>query len=177
MEAAADRLAVERAAIEAAQRDPARYGEVYRANVAAVFAFVLSRIRDREAAEDITAEVFVKALRALPRFEWRGVAYSSYLVRIADRLLVDRWASDTRAAPSEATATDPFDEVERAERLSRSIARLPPDQRDVVLLRFVEDQPLTAVADALGRSVGAVKQLQFRAITALRDQLDPEDFR
>lgn len=175
----ADGGAEERRLLEAARADPSRYAEVYRANVAAVHAFVMSRTRDRQVAEEVTAEVFVRAIRALPRFEWRGVPYSSYLVRIADRLLSDRWAREGRPPPTidAAAEPDPFAAVDGATAVDAALAALPVDQQAVLRLRFVEDMAVADVAAALGRSDGAVKQLQHRALRTLRARLESEDGR
>ena len=69
--------------IEAAQRDPSRFGELYEANFEKVYAFIVRRVRDRDVAQDLTAEVFHQALANLRRFEWRGLPFCAWLYRIA----------------------------------------------------------------------------------------------
>ena len=73
----------ERTLIEAAQRDPGRFAELYESNFDRVYAFVVRRVRDREEAEDVTSEVFHRALANLGQFEWRGVPFAAWLLRIA----------------------------------------------------------------------------------------------
>jgi hypothetical protein len=76
-------LADERLLIEAAQQDPSRFAELYEKNFHRVYAFVARRVRDRDEAEDVTAEVFHEALRSLGRFQWRGAPFAAWLLRIA----------------------------------------------------------------------------------------------
>jgi RNA polymerase sigma-70 factor, ECF subfamily len=83
-------LADERVLIEAAQQDPSRFAELYEKNFHRVYAFVARRVRDRDEAEDVTAEVFQEALRNLGRFQWRGAPFAAWLLRIAANTLADR---------------------------------------------------------------------------------------
>ncbi|TMA53517.1 MAG: hypothetical protein E6J76_04300 [Deltaproteobacteria bacterium] len=80
----------ERTLIEAAQRDPGRFAELYESNFDRVYAFVVRRVRDREEAEDVTSEVFHRALANLGQFEWRGVPFAAWLLRIAANAMADR---------------------------------------------------------------------------------------
>jgi RNA polymerase sigma-70 factor, ECF subfamily len=166
-----DATADERALIEAAQRDPSRFAEIYESHFERVYAYVLRRLRDRTEAEDVTSEVFQQALGALPRFEWRGAPLGAWLIRIAANAVADRFErrARERGAPlPEAALEPPAVEIEDQARLFRLVRRLPEDQRRVILLRFVEQRPIREVAAALGRSEGAVKQLQLRGIENLR---------
>src|SRR5438046_10386404 len=80
----------ERLLIEAAQRDPRRFAELYEDNFERVYAFIVRRVRDRDEAEDLTSEVFHQALANLARFEWRGVPFAAWLFRIAANAITDR---------------------------------------------------------------------------------------
>src|ERR1700674_3077701 len=82
--------AEERLLVEAAQKDPTRFGELYEINFERVYAFIARRVGDRDAAEDLTSEVFHKALANLRRFEWRGVPFAAWLLRIATNAIADR---------------------------------------------------------------------------------------
>lgn len=82
--------AEERLLVEAAQKDPARFAELYEINCERVYAFVARRVGDRDAAEDLTSEVFHKALANLRRFEWRGAPFAAWLLRIAANAIADR---------------------------------------------------------------------------------------
>ncbi|HUR47970.1 MAG TPA: sigma-70 family RNA polymerase sigma factor [Acidimicrobiales bacterium] len=162
----------ERSLIERAQADPSCFDRLYQDNLAGVFVHVLRRCGSRSVAEDVTSEVFLRALRALPRFEWRGVPYLAYLRRIADNVLADASSRGSReagiASRSEEPSTPPPDFDDRVVEL---VGRLPEDQRLVLALRFGEDKSVAQVAGALGRSEGAVKQLQHRALATLRSWL------
>src|SRR5262249_1048016 len=89
-------LADERLLIEAAQQDPRRFAGLYEHNFHRVYAFVVGRVHDRNEAEDVTAEVFREALMNLGRFEWRGVPFAAWLLRIAANTLADRWQRAAR---------------------------------------------------------------------------------
>src|SRR6188474_2302424 len=80
----------ERLLIDAAQKDPGRFAELYEANFERIYAFIVRRVQDRHEAEDLTAEVFHHALANLSRFEWRGVPFAVWLFRIAANAIVDR---------------------------------------------------------------------------------------
>jgi len=162
----------ERLLIEAAQQDPGRFAELYESNFYRVYAFVVRRVGDREAAEDVTSDVFHHALKNIGRFEWRGVPFSAWLMRIASNIIADRWQQSAREdcntePPKEAAP----EEVEGQAALFQLVDRLPADQRRVIVMRFAEQKSIKEIAHDLGRSEGAVKQLQFRALEKLRDQL------
>ncbi len=164
----------ERLAIEAAQRDPSRFAELYEHNFERVYAYIARRVVDRSTAEDLTADVFHQALAHLPRFEWRGVPFVAWLLRIAANAIVDhaQRAARERTLP---VPDDPdevsLEEVHHRARLFQLVGDLPDDQRRVITLRFAEQRSITEVGQALGRSDGAVKQLQFRALQNLRARM------
>ncbi len=171
--------AKERLMIEAAQKDPARFAELYEDNFERVYAFIVRRVRDRDETEDLTSEVFQRALANLPRFEWRGVPFAVWLFRIAANLIADRSKGGERDVPledrvEERVQTD-FEELERHARLFRLVASLPPNQCLVINMRFGEEKSIRQIAQQLGRSEGAVKQLQFRALKNLRAMMDESD--
>ena len=164
----------ERSAIEAAQKDPARFAELYEDNFERVYAFVQRRVRDRQEAEDLTSEVFHRALANLSKFEWRGIPFSAWLVRIASNAIASR--SERAAKEREILRLVDRDEAdaplaEPRARLFRLVADLPRDQRRVVALRFAEEKSIREIARELGRSEGAVKQLQLRALKGLRARM------
>jgi RNA polymerase sigma-70 factor (ECF subfamily) len=169
----------ERLLIEAAQSDPGRFAELYENNFNRVYAFVARRVNDREEAQDLTAEVFHQALKNLGRFQWRGVPFSAWLLRIAANALADRWQRAARGVevPTDdsledrAESTGAAAEVERRAMLFQLVERLPDDQRLVIVRRFVDQKSIREIARELGRSEGAVKQLQFRALETLRGQV------
>jgi RNA polymerase sigma-70 factor (ECF subfamily) len=165
-------LQIERFQIADAQRDPRMFAILYEANFDRVYAFVARRASSRAEAEDLTSTVFEKALANLPRFEWRGVPFIAWLMRIAANELADR------ATPVPDLAVDivaDLDELDHQSVLFSCVRTLPEDQRRVLALRLAEQRSIRQVADELGRSVGAVKQLQFRALTTLRARMGDDD--
>lgn len=163
----------ERLLIEAAQQDPARFAELYELHFERVYAFIAHRVKDRDAAQDLTAEVFQQALANLGRFEWRGAPFAAWLFRIAANAIADRWQRLGRAAEVstdllENTGGD--DGTERRAMLYKLVDMLPADQRHVLMRRFVDQRSIREIAQELRRSEGAVKQLQFRALEALREK-------
>ena len=162
----------ERLLIEAAQKDPMRFAELYEANFERVYAFIVRRVQDRNDAEDLTAEVFQHALANLSRFEWRGVPFAAWLFRIAVNAMADRWKRVSRQRPDPISDDDldqsDWQEIERRATVFQLVNSLPEDQRSVVIQRFVEEKSIRDIAKQFGRSEGAIKQLQFRAIETLR---------
>ncbi|HET7841782.1 MAG TPA: sigma-70 family RNA polymerase sigma factor [Terriglobia bacterium] len=164
----------ERLLIEAAQRDPSCFAELYETNFERVYAFIASRVHDRDAAQDLTAEVFQQALANLATFEWRGVPFVAWLLRIASNAIADRWQRTSKEPPLPDEPVEEQgaeDQVERRAMLSELVEALPPDQRHVVVRRFVDQRSIREIAQELGRSEGAIKQLQFRALQTLRTNL------
>ena len=160
----------ERTLVEAAQRDPARFAVLYDGHFYRVYAFIVRRVENRAAAEDLTAQVFHEALANLGKFEWRGVPFVAWLFKIATNAVHDHWARQAREAGAVARGDEPTapDEVERHAAVFQLVERLPDAQRRVIEMRFVEQKSIREVATSLGRSEGAVKQLQLRAIESLR---------
>jgi RNA polymerase sigma-70 factor (ECF subfamily) len=168
--------AAERRLVEAAQRDPARFADLYEAHFDRVYAYVVRRVRDRHQAEDVTSEVFQQALGNLGRFEWRGAPFAAWLFRIAAHAIVDRarQAAREQGTPAPEPGEDPGPARERDDalaRLYRRVRELPVEQRRVIEMRFAEEKSIREVATELGRSEGAVKQLQLRAVESLRESM------
>lgn len=179
--------AEERRLIEAAQRDPAHFADLYENYFTLIYAYVARRVRERAATEDLTGEVFHKALANLSRFKWTGAPFAAWLFRIASNMIADRAKRAGRAEElktrgqtgrpraqvatgTQSQQTD-LEESERRAELFRLVDDLAEDQRRVVLMRFAEEKGIGEIAKELGRSEGAVKQLQFRALQNLRASL------
>ena len=168
----------ERLLIEAAQNDPSRFAELYEQNFHRVYAYVARRVRDRVETQDVTAQVFHKALANLGKFKWKGSPFAAWLYRIASNAIADRARQKVRESTDQAdpssessTATD-LEAVERRARLFRAVDKLPADQRRVIVMRFADEKSIREIGEELGRSEGAVKQLQFRALENLRNRLN-----
>lgn len=159
----------------AARRDPDAFGELYRVHVAQVYRFCLRRLGDREAAEDATAQVFTKALAAMPGF--RGGSFQGWLFAIAHRVVIDGARSGRLSLPLDAAdaladpRAGPEDIAlcaEEARGIRRLLDQLPVDQRRVVELRLAGLNGVE-IAQALGRSHGTIRNLQHRSLLRLRD--------
>lgn len=164
----------ERLLIEAAQRDLSRFAELYEVWFDRVYTYVARRIGDRGETEDLVSDVFHHALANLRRFEWRGAPFSAWLFRIAANKIADRWERLAREQalepPRELEEADQEEAYDRA-KLFALMRDLPDDQRKVLELRFLEEMSTREVAEVLGRSEGAVKQLQFRGLESLRAKM------
>jgi len=178
----AARNADERALVEAAQRDPAEFEALYELHFERVYAFVASRVRDRATAEDVTSEVFHKGLSNLPSYEWRGVPFAAWLLRIAANAIVDCAKRAAREFPAPDDPPEPavpidlqdsqMRAIEHRAQLFRLVGQLPEIQKQVVYERFVEQRSIREIAQRLGKTEGAVKQLQLRAVQNLRAQME-----
>jgi RNA polymerase sigma-70 factor (ECF subfamily) len=176
--------------IERARADRQAFGEIYDLYAARVHAFCRAHSACREEAEDMTAQTFERALLAIQRYEHRGRPFSSWLLRIAGNLVVDRYR---RRGGVRLTylGTDPIPEQlhghmegelparlveqwEEAGELLAQVALLPLDQQRAITLRYWEDRSVPDVAARMGRSEGAVRQLLHRAVKSLRLSLESE---
>jgi RNA polymerase sigma-70 factor (ECF subfamily) len=166
--------AEERRLVEAAQCDPGRFAELYEANFDRVYAFVARRVPGHEEAEDVTSEVFHQALAGLAGFEWHGTPFVAWLLGIASHLVARRWQ---RASSHDEILVDGLElaaasgNADRQALLAQLLDRLPEHQRRVIERRFFERRSIREIAQELGRSEGAIKQLQFRALETLRSQV------
>jgi RNA polymerase sigma-70 factor, ECF subfamily len=139
---------------------------------------------DPAEAEDLTQEVFLRAIRALPEYSDRGVPYLAYLLRIAANLARDRWRAGARRLvplgdlpdiPASGPGPDGLAEAdEERAALFRAIDRLEPHHRTVLRLRILEGRSAREVGELTSRSAAAVRQMNVRALAALRAALDEE---
>jgi RNA polymerase sigma-70 factor, ECF subfamily len=146
----------------------------------AIHRYTCARLGRAADAEDAAAETLVSALAALPRFAWRQVPFEAWLFRIAASKVADQHRRRLRrpetsldgvSDPLLAVVTDPIDLAVAADvnsRLGAAVDRLPAVQRDVVVLRFFLGRSVRETAVSLGRSEGAIRQLQLRALASLR---------
>lgn len=164
----------DQALVEAAKADPARFAELYDRHVRRIFAFVSRRTSDRATAEDLTSEVFEKALAQLRQFEWRGTPFVAWLYRIAANAMADRWRKEGgrfTESVADMPETGELEDIERRVMLFELVDRLPEMQRQVIRMRFTEERSLREIAAALGKTEGAIKQLQWRALEQLRKEM------
>jgi RNA polymerase sigma-70 factor (ECF subfamily) len=172
------------ALVERAQAgDKEAFAQLYRAHYDLVLRFVRRRVHDTWIAEDITADVFTRALRSLHAVRYAGSPYGAYLVTVArnrvnDHFRRDRWEVPSTRAHDDDLLIELVDETATPEATAEShgltvavraaVARLPAQQRRVVELRFFANVDIAETAAAVGSNANATKALQFRATRALR---------
>jgi RNA polymerase sigma-70 factor (ECF subfamily) len=165
-------------ALRAGKGDAAAFGALYDRYVEAVYRYVYYRVRNDADAEDLVSDVFMRALRAIPRYEPR-VAFLAWLYRIARNAVIDRARrSRTQISFEDALAHPGVDQVVEPEEailalsdkesVRDALAKLTPLQQEVIVLRFVEGYSTQEIADLVGKREGTVRGIQFRALEALR---------
>ena len=162
----------------AQQRDEEALAQLYEENFDKIYRYVVLKIGDRTEAEDITQQVFLKALKSISSFKWKGAPFSAWLYRIAHNLIVDYLRKKSKRAMvplDEALAgsdsSNPAREVERnldIEQLALATKRLTKAQQEVISLRFASELSIAQVARIMGKNEGAIKALQHSAILSLR---------
>jgi RNA polymerase sigma-70 factor (ECF subfamily) len=145
-----------------------------------IYRYMLFKVNNREDAEDLTSEVFVRMVKSLSK--QRG-SFNAWLYRIANNLVIDFYRKRSRR--KEVSYTEQFDDnaavqsdetenILARKNLEKAISTLPESQRQTVLLKFMEGYNNSEIADILGKTLGAVKALQFRALKNLRRALEDD---
>ncbi|MBP8122527.1 MAG: sigma-70 family RNA polymerase sigma factor [Caldilineaceae bacterium] len=166
--------------------DEAALGEIYDRYEERIFAYIYRRIGDPTLAEDLTAQVFLKMLEAIRKEKAWNSSFSGWLYRIAHNLVIDQYRKRGRAtymsiddAPDLVTKEEgPAQTAERqfdADNLRKAIDRLTEEQASVISLRFLEGYSITEVATLLEKTEGAIKALQYRAVSNLRRLLEHDN--
>ena len=173
----------EQALVERAKRDPNAFGELYDRYVLQIYRFVYSRVRDQTVAEDVTQEVFMKALKSVGRYQDTGKPFSAWLYQIAVNSVADRYRA---ARPVEdideqrdlAVSGPALEEVaaqrDELRRIWNVVETLPKQQKIAMVLKFQEDMKIEDIAAAMGKTPGAVKLLIHRGVTKVRQTLGPD---
>jgi RNA polymerase sigma-70 factor (ECF subfamily) len=165
-------------------RDREAFGALYDRHVVRVYRHLYYLVGNAAEAEDLAAQTFLQAWQAVPRYQIRGAPFISWLLRIAHNLGVSHLRSRRDGLELPATLVDhgshgnPELSVERqadVDRVREAILQLREEQRQVIILRFVEDLEYPEVAQIVGKSVAAVRVIQHRALNALRKQIWRED--
>jgi RNA polymerase sigma-70 factor (ECF subfamily) len=178
-------LEIDHELIKKAQKgDIKAYGDLYESHAPVVFRYLFAHLGNRMDAEDLTGEVFLKAWRSLPRYIERGVPFMAFLFRIARNVLVDHYRQNNRQESIDPDQLDRFkaaDIYEPAELIGSQqehqnirivLGRLRPDYQSVLILRFISELSPKETARVMNRSVGAIRVLQYRALAALREELN-----
>lgn len=160
--------------------DTDAFGMLYEQYAEVIFRYIYSHLESRLDAEDLTEDIFMRAWKALPKYDERGLPFSAFLFRIARNSLIDYYRQ-RKAVQSlddiEIQSRDPGLEeavdvhIENHD-LKKSMAGLREDYRNVLVFRFLSGLSPEETAQVMQRSVGAVRVLQHRALCALKDLLE-----
>lgn len=158
--------------------DAEAFGALYDLYLPRIFRFVFLRTRQKEDAEDLTHQIFLSAWQNLYRYESRGFPFGSWLYRIATNAVIDYYRTARAHAPLEHIPDELLAEpshlgeaVDTAidlHRIRAMLTKLEPDQQNVLLMKFVDDMTNKEIAAALGKTEGAVRVIQHRAIKKLK---------
>ena len=168
---------------DARRLDPDALAQIHDAYYAPIFRYIAFRVTDREVAEDLTSEVFARLLAALRDRKSPRDALRSWLYGVAAHVVSDHYRQQYRAPQVDldddiaSSDHDPAEMIEsklRQEDLKSAMQELTDEQRHVLALRFGAEMPIRDVARTLGKTEGAVKQLQARAVAALARKLSPK---
>jgi len=183
-------LAAEAALVERARIEPGAFGELYDRHLPVVYAYIYRRCGSHPDAEDLTATTFHRALERLEGYEWRGLPFRAWLIRIAHNALVDHYRRGHGAMSLDGLSEAGFEpaagddgrgyddglvQAEATDAAWVAVADLPPMQRRAVTLYFAHDLSHAEVGRRIGRSEAATKQLVYRAVQTLRERLVVEE--
>jgi len=160
--------------------DAEAYGVLYDQYAEVIFRYVYSHLENRLDAEDLTEEIFLRAWRALPKYDERGLPFSAFLFRIARNSLIDYYRQrkvvqsieDVELQSHEPGPEETVEVQIENRNLRETIARLREDYRNVLIFRFLSGLSPEETAQVMQRSVGAVRVLQHRALSALKDLME-----
>ena len=154
------------------------FGELYSIFLDQIYRYVFYQVKDRMAAEDLTEEIFLKAWGAISRCQQKGVPFSAWLYRIAHNHVIDYFRTRRQHVPLEdvtpVTDDNPEQEVEEKimqQELAEAISYLPPQQRQVIILKFIEGLDNKEIAQIMHKRQGAIRMMQMRALVALNQRL------
>lgn len=161
-----------------AGRDPEAFGQLYDEYVDQLFRYIYYKVGNFTEAQDLTGQTFLKAFENIDSYELRDVAFSSWLYRIAHNLVVDYFRRESRREhvpieeqpPAASNRGNPVESVMAdldSERLYAAIGKLTHNQREVLVLKFIDNLSNNQVAEIMGISVGAVKSTQKRGLLSL----------
>ena len=168
----------ERDLVQAAQRlDPSALGSLYEVYYPKVYGYAYLQLGDVQLAEDVASDVMLRLLESIKSFRFRGVPFRAWVYRIARNRIIDVLRRRRRRREVDlhegiaANREDPAAAMDRSldrSRLQVALRRLKEEQRQVIILKFMEDFDNASAAKVLGRSQGAVKSLQHRALISLK---------
>ena len=158
------------------------FGELYSVYLDRIYRYVFYQVKDKMTAEDLTEEIFLKAWEAIGRYKRKSKAFSAWLYRIAHNHVIDYFRTRRQHLALEETtlaATDnPEQEAEEKlmqQELAEAISCLPPQQRQIIILKFIERLDNREIAQIMKKREGAIRVMQMRAIMALRQKLSSQE--
>jgi RNA polymerase sigma-70 factor (ECF subfamily) len=167
---------------KAAAGDFEAFGELYNIYLDRIYRYVFYQVKDKMTAEDLIEEIFVKAWKAIGSYRGKGQAFSPWLYRIAHNYLVDYFRKSQKHRSLEieiaAAAASLEQESERKaarQELMEAVSYLRDNQRQVIILKFIEGLDNHEIAQIMGKSQGAIRILQMRALATLRKRLSSEE--
>jgi RNA polymerase sigma-70 factor, ECF subfamily len=169
----------------AKQGDRDALEELYLIHFDRIYGYLHVSVGNRPDAEDLTTQTFVKMLESIGKFRWQSAPFSAWLFRIAHNLAMDHFRATKRWQPEEEVPEPPPDESTSAEAgalesigqksMLELIEDLSAEQRQVLILKFVFNFSNAEAATILGKSEGAIKSLQHRALVSLQKQLETRE--
>jgi len=165
----------------AAGGDFEAFGGLYSIFLERIYRYVFYQVRDKMMAEDLTEEVFIKAWKAIDSCKGKEQTFSSWLYRIAHNHVIDNFRRRRKEPSTEigvvGQVSNPELEVERElewQELLGVVSSLPENQRQVIILKFIEGLDNSEIGQVMGKRQGAIRALQMRALAALRQKLSRE---
>lgn len=157
------------------------FGELYSIYLDQIYRYVFYQVRDKMTAEDLTEEIFLKAWEAIGKYKQKSLAFSAWLYRIAHNHVIDYFRTRRQHLALDevmpAAIGNPEQEAEEKlmqQELAQAISYLPPQQRQVIILKFIEGLENQEIAQIMRKRQGAIRVMQMRALRALRQKLSSE---
>lgn len=166
--------------IRAIGKDQEAFGELYDRHVVRVYRHIYYMVGNAAEAEDLTAQTFLRAWEAIGRYQVRGAPFVSWLLRIAHNMGVSHLRSKRESSElhdgivdhkSQRDPESAYEQSAEEELVREAILKLREEQRQVIILRFIEDLEYPEVSAIIGKSVAAIRVIQHRALNSLRKQM------
>lgn len=177
----ADTMQAEWLEIQAAQRNPARFRPLYERYYDPIFRFVFRRTADESLSADLCSQVFLKAIQKLDRYTFKGVPFSAWLYRIASNEVAQHFRANEQQrvvsindshVEGLANELGSVDDGRQLENMIRLLDDLPPDDLEIIEMRFFEDKPFREIADILQITEANAKMKTYRILGKLKKKLE-----
>ena len=179
-----DETSVSRLVDKATDGDYEAFGELYGIYLDYIYRYVFYQVKNKMMAEDLTEEIFVKVWEAIGKYKRGSLAFRAWLYRIAHNHVIDYFRTRRQHLPLKEempdTSDNPEQELEEKlmqQELAKALSYLPSQQRQVIILKFIEELDNHEIAQIMQKSEGAIRVMQMRALAALRQKLISEENR